>query len=191
MSRGQWTIVGIFGLSLLAVAGSLAWRYHETRQVLDFWGAEAATLIAQAEQVEAQRLEPVPDATARPGGDTVIRIDGQMHRAIQTKDVSDAPGFTHARHALTLNRSFEWDRDDPCEANWTYALRFHQGERSAVVLIDPQCRFVRLLDGTKLASLSPTVANGLALVLDEQLTNGDTSNESSTNTSENTKGNPQ
>lgn len=191
MSRGQLTIIGIFGLSLLAVVGSLAWRYHETRQVLDFWGAEAATLIAQAEQVKAKKLELVPDAATSPEDDDTMQIDGQMYLIVQTKDVSEAPGFTHARHALTLNRSFEWDADDACAANWTYAMEFVQGERSAIVLIDPNCRFVRLLRDGKQAVLNPTVANGLALVLDEQLADRDTSKESPTNTLENTKGNPQ
>ena len=192
MSRGQLTIIGIFGLSLLAVVGSLAWRYHETRHVLDFWGAEAATLIAQAEQVEALRLEPVPDAFTGPdNGEAPMLIDGQMYLIVQAKDVSDAAGFTHARHALTLNRSFEWDRDDACPPSWMYGLQFVHGEKSAVVLIDTFCRWVRLADSDQVGSISPPVANGLALVLDEQLTNRDTSKESPPNTLENAKGNPQ
>jgi hypothetical protein len=191
MSRGQLTIIGIFGLSLLAVLGSLAWRYHETRHVLDFWGAEAATLIAQAERVAADRLEAVPEAVTGPGDSVVMLIDGQMYAIRQTKDVSDAPGFTHARHALTLNRSFEWEGETTCAAKWTYALRFEQGEKSAVVLIDPHCRFVRLLDGDKLAVLNPTVADGLAIILNEQFASRETSVESTTNRLENGKGEPQ
>jgi hypothetical protein len=166
MNRSKWMIVGIVGLSLLAVVASLVWRYLETRDVLEFWGPDAVELIARAEQVELMKLRPISE-TELPEP-PLLMVDGWPHAIIEISDARKSPGFTNARHALTLSRSFQWDQQADAEPTWSLALQFSEGEKSVVVLIDPDRRLVRLKNNKRAAVIQPRIADGLATLFDEQ-----------------------
>ena len=164
MSRGQAVIIGIFGFSLLAVGFSFWFRYVQTRDVLEFWGTEATGLITRPDRIELWKLEPAGD-----GGDAgpQLSIDGALYEATQVRDVTKARGFTHARHALTLSRNFEWELSD-CDPTWSHALVFSTEGSEATVVISLDCKWTRLADGHKTASIA-RIAEGLAIVFEEQL----------------------
>ena len=182
MNRGQLAIVLVFGVSLVAAVSSIWYRYRETRPVLDFWGPAAVRLITHADRVEALEIELL--RTDEPDEDA-LHVDGDVYRIVQVRDVTTAPGWTQARHALTVRRSFQWDPDPTaCEPAWQYALRFFEADRTATVLISIDCPLTRLSDSPRVAGIQP-IAAGLATVLSEQLQPGDDSQAKQTTSTKN------
>ena len=168
MNRGKKVIVGIVGLALLAAAFSLAWRYRQTRTALEFWGPEAADLIARSSQVEAWSLERIRcDQAETPEG--VVQAGDECYRILRSVDITDTPGFSHARHALTVNSSFNWNLDAvDCKPTWSHALAFSDGAQKAIVMLSFDCELTRLPDKDRIVGIK-AIAGGLELVLDEQL----------------------
>lgn len=164
MTRSQWTIVGIFGLSLAAAIFGFAWRYRETRQALEFWGSEAARLIVEADHVVAMKLTSHGDA-----GDRQALEHGDVsYFVLDQHDIAKAGGITHARNALTSDKSFLWDRQVAGESAWSYAIRFRQGEKRVTVLVDLERRLVCLRGRTKIAVINEKIAEAFAIFLKEQ-----------------------
>ncbi len=175
MTRGQLTIVAIFGFSLVAVCASMVWRHLQTRQVLEFWGPQAAELIAKPERVEAWKLVVASRPTATSGRTVLpnVEVGDDKYLVLGQKDVTRAAGFTHARHALTLSSSFEFDGAVGCVPTWTYGLAFSREDQNATVLIDADCRLVYFVEGDRVAVIKTRIAEGLETVLREQLESGD------------------
>ena len=179
MTRGQNLIIAIFGFSLMAAGFSLWWRYLQTRPVLDFWGPTVARLITHPEKVEALRLERLPADKTDTGESRILELDSTRFRIVDSRDVTRAPGFINARHALVVRRSFQWDRaPDDCLPDWEYALRFSDSENTATVVFDFECKVARQVTRDETIGIDP-IAEGLQTVLDEQLTEVKATSESS------------
>ncbi len=167
MNRGQIVIACIFGIALVAVTFSLAYRYQQTHDVVLFWGPEAAQLIASPNRVELWKLEPCDSRGEEVSQNDRFVIDSKVYEAGERRDVTQAPGFLNARTALTLNRSFEWDPQG-CEPIWSHALVFSHGEETARVVLSMNCEWVYSLHSNKAASVA-SIAEGLARLFKEQL----------------------
>jgi hypothetical protein len=171
MSRGQLAILGMVGIALLAAGFGLWWRHVQTRQALEFWGPAAAALIAKADKVEAMLVEPL----AGPGGESTgryqefLRVDSQEYGILAAKEVTSAPGFLNARHALTLGKSFNWQVDPfACQPTWRYAMRFSSPANQVTILLSFPCKLTRRSDSDRMAGIGP-IAEGLQAVFNEQL----------------------
>ena len=167
MSRGQLMIVVVVGLALAAAGFSGVWRYLQTHRSLDFWGPEAAQLIAHAEKVEAIRFEPDHVGSNEPDAAFFV-VDGQRLAITESEDVTRARGFTNARQALLLDRSFRWTEIPPCTPTWSHGLRYSRGQNSVTVLFSFDCQFARTGDQSATVSIAP-IAEGLEQLLAEQV----------------------
>ena len=171
MSRGQLAILGMLGMALLAAGLGLWWRHVHTRQALEFWGPAAAQLIAQADKVEAMLVEPLAGQSGESIGryQEFLQVDFEQYGIVAMKNVTNAPGFLNARHALTLGKSFDW-RVDPsaCQPTWRYALRYSSQADQVTILLSFPCKMIRLSDSDRTAGIGP-IAKGLETVLNEQL----------------------
>jgi len=171
MSRGQLAILGMVGIALLAAGFGLWWRHVQTRRALEFWGPAAAGLIATADQVEAMLVEPWagPDVESTGRYQGLLLVDSQKYGILAAKDVTDARGFLNARHALTLDKSFDWQADPTrCQPTWRHAIRFSSPANQVTILLDLSCELVRRSDAERTAGIGP-IAAGLQAVLNEQL----------------------
>ncbi|NIL97456.1 MAG: hypothetical protein GTO53_07535 [Planctomycetales bacterium] len=171
MSRGQLAILGMVGIALLAAGFGLWWRHVQTRQALKFWGPAAAKVIAEAQRVEAMWIQPWVDRGGV-GGEPphdFLQVGPQKYAILAAKEVSDAPGFLNARHALTLGQSFDWQADPAgCRPSWRHAIRFSSPPAEVTILVDFHCQRVRRADAEQTAGIGP-IAAGLRAVLNEQL----------------------
>src|SRR5687767_5429928 len=99
--RGKMVILVMFLLAV-GLSGYAWWhRFQQNPMCKEFWGPEAILVIHQAPKVEFFSLEP--DATSTTRDQSVIGdfldIDGKAYLA-DHRDIADAPGLAHARHAL-------------------------------------------------------------------------------------------
>jgi hypothetical protein len=169
LDRGKLVILFIFGLSLAAALGGLWWRHLQTREVLEFWGADNAALISRAERVEALLLEPEVDGEADLApADTAPRITvgGRVYRVAAVKDVSRGRGFLNMRGALTVKRNYHW-QPSPCEAKWTHGLKFTGAKGVVTLVFSFDCPRVTAVGLGREAGTEP-IADGLKLLLGEQ-----------------------
>jgi hypothetical protein len=151
--RGKLVILFIFGLS--AVMGGYAWWHHfnQGRKCLELWGGEAAALIRYAPVVEAIKFG---SGGEEPGNS--LQIAGKSISIEQRADVSGTPGLVHARQALIEDASFVWKHyvaNEPVE--WTYGMRFIDGEQSVTIAFDGTDTRVHLVDGGKDGILTRTL----------------------------------
>ena len=151
--RGKLVILFIFGLS--AVMGGYAWWHHfnQGRKCLELWGGEAGELVRYAPVVEAISFG---DPGEEP--DTSLQIAGKRISIEQQRDVTGTPGLVHARQALIEDASFLWNEtveQEPVE--WTYALRFVDGEQTITMAFDSIGTRVHLVEGGRDGFLSPTL----------------------------------
>ncbi|MCE9544229.1 MAG: hypothetical protein K8T25_01705 [Planctomycetia bacterium] len=167
-NRGGLLIGGIFVAALCATGASLWYRYHETHQALELWGPKATQCIADPERVEALTLAPAGTGPAD------FTVDGQALTIVGRRDVTTAPGFTNARHALTLNRSFDWTPIAPVPSNapagqrptWTHALRFDRPQQTATLLISFDAKQAMMVGNDRRIRIGP-IAKGLENLLIE------------------------
>ena len=167
--RGQFVIFCIF---VLAIAASVfaVWHHHwQGRRAMMLWEIESATLIERARQVELLLLASQDDPTG-PGEE--LDIGGRTMLVTGRKDVSRAGGMVHARHALLVDASFDWEapRDENLAARtrWEYALRFSEAGQTATVALDLSSGRARLLERGKEASIAP-IADGMRKFIEQQL----------------------
>ena len=160
---GCLVVGSIFSLALAAALAGLWFRYAETRQVLKLWGSATAQAISTPDKMEALGLEPTAGAGDLQAGGAVLRI-------VSTRDVTNAPGFTNARHALVLDRSFEFEPATgpaDCQPTWTHAFRFTRGQHQATILLSLDCPRAMLAGKEQIVGIR-TIVGGLKTLLVEQ-----------------------
>ncbi len=121
-------------LVLILVAGALllgssSWwyRYVAAHRASQFWGSEASRLIAESEELEGMKFEPI--AT-----ESLSLLDGGT--VGEFADLSKARGQAHLRHALLSDRNYLWEEPiDPDAIEWGWCFRFHEGERDVHVVV--------------------------------------------------------
>ena len=167
MNRGQIVIVSIFGVALVAAGFSLSFRYTQTHDVLEFWGPQAAKLIASPDRVELWELESFAAFEGESPQDKILTVGNEFYKPKVIREVTTAPGFLNARSALTLSRNYQWDPTG-CDPNWSHALVYSRGSETAVVVLSIDCGWVYSLGSNRSASIAP-IAKGLARLFKEQL----------------------
>lgn len=129
---GKHLILGVLAACVVAAAVSWWFRYSTTRRAVEFWGAESATLIRDAQHVTLRSDAPSADGE---GGD----------EADVPRDITDTKGLTHFRNALLEDSSYHWDSAIVSDIDWANSLVFAAAEGAeprAVVLLSKDFRWV-------------------------------------------------
>lgn len=198
MNRSQVTIVAIFGISSLFGVFSVWYHFQQGRRCLEFWGSEAGNDIQHAPLVEGRPLFPISrdrvesamlhsesdDSSSndsdRPEEDLeeplpIIQIDGNEYAMGESIDITHRAGILHARHALIMDSSFEWESSLPPQTLWSVVLVFSgRGDSSTAVAIDFNKNLIRLVSmpdsmstpSSRIARLTPVAAEAIRKFLD-------------------------
>ena len=159
--RGKHVAVGMILVGAV-LALSTGWFYRSLqRRPLEFWGTETARLIMHAPTVYAWQLLP-HGSNALPAEsieiDTITFATTTYDIAHQ-REVSISPGFSHVRHGLLNDAAFTWSETPPDDGTiWRYALHFIDGERTATLLFDTECRKVAVAESRARAATDPLAA---------------------------------
>lgn len=155
-NSGKAIILGMFLLALAMAAASLWYHRQVSQQALAYLTPEAAQLVAHAPRVELLTLAPqaTPAAPVE-----VVTILGEPHPIVEEREISNAAGLAHARHALLEDASYDWTLDEErCQAQWTRALRFSDEGRSVTLAFDFRCEKMVLAGRSDTAAIAPIAA---------------------------------
>src|SRR5262245_25534058 len=134
---GKTAVLAMLAVGVVAAVFAWWWNYNRGRMALEFYGAEAATLIRTAPRVEILRPEPEVDI-----------------------DISKTPGLINARASLLSDASYDWSAAAPAQQSPPFSVRFSRGERSVVVTFDFESRTVTSSSTQRTAALRPKTADG-------------------------------
>ncbi len=161
----------------VVLGGSAVW-YHrqQTRRPLELWGTDGSLLIERAPEVMLYRLVPVVDdvengVEKRDAPKTqLIDVRGQQYRFSERREISKAAGFSHVRWGLCQDSSFDWEATcDACdEPNWSFAIRFTNGDGQIMLALDTRCGTITQLGNHPCVSITPIAAE-VEIVLLRQL----------------------
>jgi hypothetical protein len=136
-AAGRWVVVFIFAVAVLLSAFAWWWNYNRGRQALELFGAEGATLVRTAPQVEIH--------------------DIQTGRAI---DISKAPGLINARASLLSDASYDWAASDVPFDSPPYAVKFRRGEQAVSVTFDFADQAMKVSSTGRVVRLVKKTADG-------------------------------
>lgn len=156
----KYVLLVVVGLGVLGAGGGWWYRHRLQRRPLELWGAQAAGLMVHAPDVEVCLLEPATDD----GIANAIRADGKTYQTTGCLSGARLPGFLHLRHSLVNDHSFDWNDVTAADSDWRYAIRFHDGGRTATVLISASFHHALLAETGAKASIQP-IASGIEQVI--------------------------
>jgi hypothetical protein len=165
--EGKYAILAVIAIGLAGAVGGWWYRSQLQRRAIALWGREAAELMQRAPRVELLSLAPQNDDVERDAENSLSFGDARLGIA-ERIDVSRAPGLIHLRHSLISDQSFAWSVPlETCQPHWPCALRFADGEHSATLLVDFDCRQALLAERNARVSIEP-MAKGLEIFIREQ-----------------------
>jgi hypothetical protein len=136
-STGKIAVLAMIGAAVLAASFAWWWNYNRGRRSLEFYGAEAATLIRTAPKVEILRPEP----------------EGNI-------DISTAPGLINARASLLSDASYDWSAPESRQESPLFSVRFSRGGKSVVITFDFENRTISNTATQRAITLNPKTADG-------------------------------
>lgn len=164
--RGKVVVLGIFGVAILLAAFAWWWNLRQNGRASQLWGRDNIRLMRLAKQVELWELAPA-DAPTISSSERVERliVDGTPYQILSRRNISQARGLVHARHALTEDASYDWTQPGGSAGSdntdsWRLAVRFQEDEQTATLLIDPTSHRVRLLEGKREATAISRILAG-------------------------------
>ena len=136
VSRGKLAILSMFALGCL-LGGFAVWHhYRQGRRVLAAWGPDVATLVRHASRVEVWRLGPSGGRDA-----PRLQVGDQPRDVLERVEISRLPGLVHARHALIIDRNYDWlTKPSAQAARGNLALQFRDGDDVATLVFATQSR---------------------------------------------------
>jgi hypothetical protein len=158
---GKLVVLGIFGLAILMASLAVAWSMLSTRRALSFWGPANVQLIQRANRVELLQLELWMDNQQNRQSNEFLVYGTRTCVIKERRDVTNVRGLGNARHALTVDASFE---TDPMAADnagrWSHAVLFSDGRVELTVLMDfSRRRFANYQAGREITVI-PKIAEG-------------------------------
>jgi len=161
--HGQRLILGMLAIAVVAAGGAWWYQYQQGQRVLALWGADNAFRIRLAPDCDLLKLRP-----AETPGAEQISIAGQ-HRAITSiHPIGHAQGFVHARQALIVDASYDWEAETQVPADWQYALRFRDGQGATILAFDLEQALVVDIDHPDRRAKIPSMSSGLRRFFAEQ-----------------------
>jgi hypothetical protein len=145
----------MIALALVAAAFAWWWNVNRGRNALDFYGAEAATLIRSAPTVEIF-VRPTPADRGASGSDAP-----QASSSTRQIDISRAPGLLNARASLLDDASYVWDRPPPAASPGPYVLiRFVDKGKQVMLRLEFDSRSLSLVPEGRQTMLVEKTAEG-------------------------------
>ena len=164
--RGKLAILVILGIACSAAVFAIWYNRSQTRRISRFLGAPATVLIVQAQVVDFLQL-----ATPTESGDKadleILTSPAQTLVVLSRRDISEAPGLTHLRHALRQDVSYTWNDSATRNVEWPYALQFIDEQRRVTLLFHPQKQLMMMLGGDSHIALGDKLAHGLRIYVDQ------------------------
>jgi hypothetical protein len=152
---GTRLVAGLCGLAL--AVGAISWwhRFETAHRATQFWGPVAAELITEPSHVLGFKLKLASEPTdGDPNGDGVALSSHEYETPIR-KDLTDARGMVHLRHALMSDTNYLWNKDCLAPDDWRWMLKFSQGDRYVVVLLNEDFAILgKLTDSSSVAMVS-------------------------------------
>ena len=156
----------------LGAAASSAWyyQYQQGQQVLAHWGVEHAGRIRLAPRCKLLKLDKasVTDETRTDAAGAAEMAGTSMGRYLEIggvnfpirweRDLTGAPGFVHARHALIQDASYDWGNATAATNDWDYAIFFQDDGGTTILAFDLEHAVVaNAEDLRQRASIAPTI----------------------------------
>ncbi len=160
MDRSKLTIVALFAIGALFGTYSVWFHFQQGHRCLEFWGKTAGNDIQHAPRVEAIFLaeDSPPSNESTDGGEISekkepITIDNQTFVVTKRLEITSKSGIIHARHALIMDSSFEWQGTRDAVPRWRMLLAFSGRGQETLVAVDLD---QRLLGCVSTAASSPS-----------------------------------
>jgi len=152
---GTRLVVAIGGLALALGVVSWWYRFESAHRATQFWGPAAAELIAERSDVLGLKLELAPEPVdGVPSGDW-ISLSPHDYETPLRKDLTDAPGMVHLRHALLTDSNYLWMKRPEVPDTWRWVLRFSQGDRYVLILLsDDLARLGKSMNSSPIEMIS-------------------------------------
>jgi hypothetical protein len=187
---GKWIAAGTVGFAVVLAVVNVWYQRHLTHRTQQLWGDDAVSLVANAPTMELLVLDRASTSgaasrsTAASAGNETFAIGGFAWKVAQRKDLAEARGVVHLRHALRQDASYDWNAAAASHgasgATWKYALRLGDGDRRATFVLDVEFRWITLLDAGVSATgggdneratirLGPKMSQGLKTFVSEQV----------------------
>ncbi len=178
--QGKYVILAV--LALAVGASAISWFYYARLQQrpIELWGSRAAELMLRAPAARAYRLTSAgatgqqAEAEASSSHETTdatgrkVQVAGESLLAIDERDVSQAPGFSHIRQSLIHDRSFAWEAEPGGEPpRWEYAIEFQENGDKAMVAFAPNCGRAALVGRDRTVSIRPVSAAILDFLVEQ------------------------
>lgn len=129
---GTKLVLGLAGLALAAGLASWSYRYGATHESTQFWGREAASLIARPSEVEFFSLELADSAE---GSGQSLDL-GRPYLTTQLREITQQRGMVHFRHALMTDGNYDWASEpEPSKIDWRWGMKFHDEQTQALVVL--------------------------------------------------------
>ena len=157
-SSGKVVVFSIFAVAIAMASFALWWNWGLGRRSLDYWGESGALHIRDDKSVTLVKLQPRvanPAAKCPP-----FPMDSRDLNSAEKKDISEAQGLVHARHAFLEDASFNWNQPISTEVEWQYAVWFDGGKDHIFVMLDLKNGVVGSSESYQALRLSPKTAAG-------------------------------
>ncbi len=139
---GRLIILVIFALAIAMSGGAWLYQYSYSRHSAEFWGP-AGSLIVKSPELQLLELAAAPAGDGDEGEEAGAEVDLSNQVAgrnvVDHHDLRKKPGLIHLRHVFTQDGNFVWDERgvEPVDGGtreWSYALRFVDGDAEQIVL---------------------------------------------------------
>lgn len=133
---GTKLVVGLCGLAL--ALGVIAWwyRFETAHRATQFWGSTAAELITESSHVLGLKLKLASGPVDRDPNGGAVALSSREYETPIRKDLTDARGMVHLRHALLSDSNYLWSEHPLAPDKWRWMLKFSQGDRYVRVLLN-------------------------------------------------------
>jgi hypothetical protein len=166
---GKAVVMGVLVVAVAAASFALYWNMARGRRALAFWGADNVRLIQTAQDIELLTLTPAEADRLDDQGEKLEYGSQTWLISKRTKLAPRTPGFLHARTALTVDASFEPGEASPSPAgSWLHAIRFSEGSRSVLILMDFANRRFALQQSQREIKVIPKIADGWKSFVERQ-----------------------
>jgi hypothetical protein len=148
---GTRLVVGVMASALALCGGAWWYQYATIHRAADFWGPQAAQLIARPSRASGQRLE------ANAGRNLADDLSATTGEPI---DLTQGRGMVHLRNALLKASNYDWDETPSADKiAWQWILRLEEGDEKVLVLFSDDfatiANYSPQLQSLKLASSRP------------------------------------
>jgi hypothetical protein len=153
-NTGRIVILGMVVIALLAALYAQWHLYFDSRRALEYYGADASTLVQQSDHLDLLYLAPVtPELQARRLAE--ITILDETYVVTKMANIDKAPGVIHARTALLSDSNYDWISTANGSPNWVYAFQFRKNKSTAIVAFSPGSSQAILVGGKNAISIAP------------------------------------